>query len=100
MAQATETESHGHFAGQSSDGAGGNRVYAALLLFAAVVKAVLLFREILAATARTHNDANAAQLIAAHRLRLQAGLFQRFAKARYRHRHRARNIPAAFGGYL
>ncbi len=96
MAQAAETEAHRHLAGQRPDGAGGNGVDAALLLVAGVIEAVLLLGEILAAAAGAHHDADAAQFVARHVLRLQAGVCERFRHAGQRQRHGARYVRPVF----
>ena len=96
VAQPAEAEAHGDFAGQRADGAGGNGVDAALLQVAGVVEPVLLFGEILAAAAGADNDADAAQFVARHGVRVQARVRHRLADARRGQRHGARNVRPVF----
>ena len=92
MAQAAEAEAHGDFAGERADGAGGNGVDAALLLLAGVIEAVLLLGEILAAAAGADHDADLAQFVARHGVRVEAGIRQRFRHAGRGQRHGARYV--------
>src|SRR5262249_1100507 len=63
VAEAAKSEAHRHLTSERADRAGGNRVYAALLLVAGVIEAVLFFPEVLASAARAHHDADAAPLV-------------------------------------
>ena len=92
MAQPPETEPHRDFAGERADGAGWNRVDAALLDVAGVVEPVLFFGEIHAAAAGSDDHADAAQLVARHGANIHPGVFQRLGDARHRQRHGARNM--------
>ena len=92
MAQPAESEAHGNFAGQRADGAGGDRIYAALLQVPGIVELILVLGEILAAAARADHHADSAQLVARHGAGVKTGILQRLPHAGHRQRNGARDV--------
>ncbi len=113
VAHAAKSEAHGDFAGQRSDGGGGDSINAALFLVAAVVEPVLLFGELLRAAAGTDNHADRSQFVAGHAAGFHGCVGDGFARGGRAERNAARNVgtvlrlhlggfvkTADFAGYL
>jgi hypothetical protein len=94
VAQPAESEAHGDFAGQRTDGAGGDGVHAALLGQSGVEQPVLLFGEILTAAAGTHDDADATQFVSRHGGVVESGIGHGLGHAGRGQRDGARNVRA------
>src|SRR5579871_354016 len=94
VAEAAKTEAHRHFAGQRADGARGDGIDAALLLLARIVQPVLLFGEVLAASAGADDDADTAQFVAAHGGGIETSVIEGFGNAGGRQWHRAGDVRA------
>ena len=79
---------------------GGDGVHAALLHVAGVIETVLLLGELLAAAAGADDHADAAQFLARHGGRLQAGIAQRFFHRGDAQRHGAGNVRTVLGRHV
>src|SRR5215469_15909452 len=97
MAHSAKAKAHADFAGERPHRAAGDSEQTYLLDFAFIPEAILLFGELLSATARAKNHANGALLLHRQPLRIDSRVGQGFTRSSDCQRDSARNMLALMG---